>query len=136
MLKPTYLYHGTTAEALEEILEQGLKAPSFWGSRRMAEHWGRIKRGEGQGAVVLLKRPLSDFQEAHLSWDGFMEEEPVWFPYQVEGDKHEACARASGDWQESLDILESVIYDLEVRVRAGQVIKLKRYEPSLEDLGI
>ena len=135
MLKTRYLYHGTVADQMPSILRAGLHAPSFWGSRRMAEHWAQ-RRGKYADGIVLIRRKLSEFASEHLFWDELMEEESVWFEYQVEDDKRAACKQAQGYWEESLRILESVIYDLPVKVRAAEVINVKQHDQTVENLAI
>jgi hypothetical protein len=131
--QPRYLYHGTLACHVPEILREGLKGGSFWGTRRMAEHWAPWK-GDGSDEVVLIRRSLANFDPEHLFWDEFMAEEPVCFDYQVESDKREACAQAQGYWEESLAILESVWYMQAMPVKASDIISLKQLEPVDRDL--
>ena len=101
-----YLYHGTRAEAVVGILERGLPAPSYWGSRRMAEHWAGL-RADGGEAMVIAK-PLADFDPGQLFWDDLMAIEPAWSDYLVEADREAAAVAAEGAWEDSLAILESV----------------------------
>ena len=135
MLKPRYLYHGTVADQVPQILREGLRSPSYWGTKRMAEHWAE-RRGAYADGIVLIRRKLSEFDAEHLFWDELMEEEPVWFEYQVEEDQRAACEQAQGYWEESLEILESVIYDLPVKVKAIEVLQLKQQDQAIDNLAV
>jgi len=65
-----------------------------------------------------------------------MDEEPVWFGFQVEADKQAACARAQGNWEESLAILESVWCRQGVTIQVGDVIRLRQVEMAGRQMGI
>ena len=127
-----HLYHGTALDNLQEILREGMSAPSFWGTKRMAMHWAWQRYGGQARDLILIKRPLATFDQNHLFWDENMADEPVWFDYVIEADREAAVAKAQGFWEESLEILESAIYDLGVLVGAADVTHLKRQEPHFE----
>lgn len=98
------LYHGTSHEALATILEEGVQAPSYWGTREEASRYA-------EGGVMLAV-PVSRFDE-----DGLMVNDLMLASMREEGDEIDEPA----DWQESLEVFGSVRYDYPLMVSEGDV---------------
>ena len=63
-----FLYHCTLRSLLPQILMQGLRPDSCWGSRPVAVYYG-TRGGEATGpasSLALIKKPISDFNPSWL----------------------------------------------------------------------
>lgn len=60
---PEFLYHGTTASAVEEILREGVHAPSYWSTEPVAHGFAELNEEPG----VVLRVPTQRFVVRNLT---------------------------------------------------------------------
>ena len=89
------LYHGTTEEALEDILTNGISAPSYWGDELKAGEYGKI----------IFAVPLYRFNEKALT-----ENENFVYAYQDDPEVIDIWNASNQTWRDSLKIFDSVVY--------------------------
>jgi hypothetical protein len=118
------LYHGTSQRKLHELLATGgtMTAPSWWGSQEVAWYYAEDQEDRDGSSPVVIGVPLSRFDTAHLEPDHNSIAEPITTVIgKTEDEVIEAWETAEGTWQESLDIVESVIYRAPIQVTDADV---------------
>ena len=113
------LYHGTSDLYKQDILENGIRAPSYWGTEEIAWYYAKVVAEEYGGRPLIIKIPLSKFDQSLLKPDHNSIAEPltrtlgksdeeVWEEWEE--------VPEPGTWQDSLDIVQSVEYHGPVKV--------------------
>ncbi len=111
------LYHGTSDLHRQDILENGIQAPSYWGTVEIAQYYAEEAVAEKGGNPLIVKVPLSEFDQSLLKPDQNSIEEPLTYTLRkTEDEVWEEWEESDGTWQDSLEIVESVIYDSIVKV--------------------
>jgi 8-oxo-dGTP pyrophosphatase MutT (NUDIX family)/RNA:NAD 2'-phosphotransferase (TPT1/KptA family)/GNAT superfamily N-acetyltransferase len=119
----TFLYHGTNTERLPSILKDGMPAPNFWGTEDMA-FWFSKGASEEEGLPVVLRLPLSRFNQSALAVDNVAIQEPI--TEAIGRDEEELYAEweavpGEGTWQDSLRIYHSVKYNAPIKIEQKDV---------------
>ena len=113
------LYHGTSDLYKQDILENGIQAPSYWGTAEIAAYYAKEVAEEYGGKPLIIKIPLSEFDQSLLEPDHNSIAEPL---THILGKSDEDVGEEweevpePGTWRDSLDIVESVIYNATVKV--------------------
>jgi hypothetical protein len=118
-LEEEELYHGTSDLYKQDILKNGIQAPSYWGTVEIAEYYAKVIAEESGGNPLIIKIPLSEFDQSLLKPDHNSIAEPLTFTLgKSDEDVWEEWELVPdpGTWRDSLDIVESVIYDATVKV--------------------
>ena len=125
-----YLYHGTSEDNWNLIMENGgtMPAGSHWGTERVAAYYAE-DRAEAQtndaiynemGTEIeeaIIRVPLSRFNKASLKPDQNSVAEPLTYTLKrTEEDLYADWQKAKGTWEDSLRIYESVRYDAPIKV--------------------
>jgi hypothetical protein len=97
---PQFLYHGTWRGNIDNILSDGVRSPSYWGTYEVAHSYA-MQFGE---AGVLIRVPLTSFDE-----DGLEPNEGLISSLTGAGEYIEDAVPPS-TWQESLAEFGSVVY--------------------------
>ena len=126
-----YLYHGTSSTALQAILANGgiMKAPSYWGSERIAQYYAEVaveeeeENGNDEASEVILRVPLQRFNSKHFIPDQNSIAEPIAYTLGTTEDKLWAQWKKCKDtWQDCLRIYESVVYKSPVKITQADVL--------------
>ena len=115
--KEEELYHGTSDLYKQDILKFGIQAPSYWGTAEVAEYYANEVSEEHGGNPLVVKIPLSKFDQSLLKPDLNSIGEPLTFTLRkTEEEVWEEWEQSDETWQDSLEIVESVIYDAPLKV--------------------
>lgn len=106
--EPAFLYHGTSASCLEEIYSDGLTAPSYWGTYEVARSY---EEQFHDGVIIAI--PIDRFVHDELTPNDNL--------YRSQWDDDDAAPPVPDTWQESLEDCGSVIYNVDMRLREGDV---------------
>jgi len=113
------LYHGTSDLYKQDILKNGIPKPSYWGTEEIAWYYAKVVAEESGGNPLIIKIPLSKFDQSLIEPDHNSIAEPL---TRILGKSDEDVweewekVPEPGTWQDSLDIVESVVYDAPVKV--------------------
>jgi hypothetical protein len=106
-------------KALDIRKGEGAKSPSYWGTEEIAWYYAKVVAEEYGGRPLIIKIPLSKFDQSLLEPDHNSIAEPltrtlgksdeeVWEEWEE--------VPEPGTWQDSLDIVQSVEYHGPVKV--------------------
>ena len=121
---PTFLWHGTSQKRLPDLIRDGIRSPSWWGSRRMATWFAEDTADQDDSTPALIAVPLKRFNTWQLEPDEMMIKVPI---LPVLGTDIEiqdgrtrplerrvqiawAALSGGGTWEDSLRIVEAVVY--------------------------
>ncbi len=110
-LEDVVLYHVTSSENEESILESGVKSPSYWAIADIADYYEETVNDDGDDAVRFSMN-LADFDHSLLEPDHEGISEPVTYSTLGKSEKQvwREWEEAEGTWQDSLRIVGSVRY--------------------------
>jgi adenosyl cobinamide kinase/adenosyl cobinamide phosphate guanylyltransferase len=116
------LYYGTTTEKLDALLEDGLEAPSHWGTLEMATLRAEEAAEEDGGDPVVITKSMTDFSTTALQAD----EDAIKTPAQSivarsEEQIAEEWEKSDKSWEDSLDLAESVLYDGHLEISEDEI---------------
>ena len=118
--EPT-LYHGTSDVHKDDILRNGI-GKSYWGTAEVAEYYAEVTVDEVGGDMIVISKPLSSFKEDLLEPDSNSIAEPLTYTLRKSEDQIASeWEESEGTWQDSLKIVESVIYNGRVEVSEGEI---------------
>jgi hypothetical protein len=99
------LYHGPSFSRIEDILEEGIQAPSYWGTLDEAS-----KYASPDGKVFSVE--IERFEDADLNFNTLLA-----------SSMSDDCLQ-DGTWEESLAEFGSVRYDMTMRVDEHDLVSI------------
>ena len=110
-----YLYHGTTTEHVDNILENGFDEGSYFGSYRIAEFYahsieeGSVKNNDVEPVIIAVPIKYFNLNNLEIDWNSY--DEPITFTLGMKEDELEEMWEESDKSVESFyEIYESVVY--------------------------
>jgi len=120
--KEEKLYHGTSDLYYQDILDNGIKAPSYWGTPEVAEYYSEVVTEEVGGNPVIIEVSLSRFNQDLLEPDYNSIDEPLTYTLgKTEEEVWEEWEQTGETWQDSLEIVASVLYKGVIVPQRGEV---------------
>jgi hypothetical protein len=108
--RPDYLYHGTWRGNLPDILEDGLTAPSYWGTYEVAQSYQMQFGKEG----IILRVPIGAFSEEGLEVNEHL--------YTSLADDDDGVNMPT-TWEESLSECGSVVYQYSLQIDPDDIVE-------------
>jgi len=117
------LWHGTSSNLADSILQEGLRPGSHWGSLEVAEYFAERNCAEHGGRPVLIRLPVSAFSREDFMVDEQMVDFPVFDDYDVRAMAYEEVeAEGEPTWEDCLRVYESVVYPHKVTVDRSDIM--------------
>jgi broad specificity phosphatase PhoE len=130
-----FLFHGTTDESVERILEKGIiLASSFWGTERMATYYAEDVAIEEGAEPVIFRVPFNRFNQASFLPDMAIVSEPMTSDYapdltdKSDEELYALWEASEGTWQDCLRIYEAVKYTVPVKVTKADIWSERGFE--------
>lgn len=118
-----FLYHLTSADALEDIFDRGIDPVSYWGTLPVVRYYRSMKLHTGD--PMIFRVPLDRFRPALLLPDmrGIQEPPSASVIDMTEDEVSEAWDESNQTWQDSLNLIGSVAYEATVPVTLRDVFR-------------
>jgi hypothetical protein len=123
----TYLWHGTSDTNLDNILANGITAPSHWGTDTMADYFAEGAAEAESGNPIIFRVPLSRFNKAALAIDKIAIQEPITEALGKDEDtlmEEWSAVPGEGTWQDCLRIFGAVKYNAPLKVTKEDIFNI------------
>lgn len=113
------VYHGTSSNLLNRILDEGIRGPSNWGNRKIAESYAKERAKETGSTPIVVEKQLEEFSTARLRPDlNAVELHPL-FLYMDDDELDEMADKweySNKTWKDSLEIFGCLLYGRDMPV--------------------
>lgn len=118
-----YLFHLTSTDALESIIERGIDPPSYWGVLSVVRYYERMKLHVGE--PLIFRVPLDQFRPMFLEPDmrGLQDPPDSSVTEMTEDELEDAWDESDQTWQASLNLIGSVAYHGVMQVTNRHIFK-------------